>query len=87
MIPHPFKNSMPNSMVHIILNKACFSDLASLCADVTIKYLHQSLLFCKRHQVNNETKFIQNVKTTLASIEYIYQYVPKSLCICDTFFT
>ena len=41
MIPHPFKNSIPNSMVHTMLNKAYFGDLASLCADVTIKYLHQ----------------------------------------------
>ena len=87
MIPHPFKNSMPNSMVHTILKEESFSDLVSLCADATIKYLHQSLLLCNRFDVLNDNIFIHNVKTSLSLIDFIYQHVPKSLRICDTFFT
>ena len=73
MIPHPFKHSMPDAMAHSILNKACFKDLVTLCADETIKYLHQCLLFCKRHSVKNEEQFIQNVKQTY--IRVVVQYL------------
>ena len=87
MIPRPYKDYKPESLVLCVLKQDRYNDLINLCAYETKNYLYRSLIFYSKFDVPNASYLITQIKETLCIIDFIENHVPLALRIGNSFFT